>query len=303
MPRDSQPPPIDSFLVPPRRPRVPCAGIFPLLLTNHYPLSTTHCLFPAVTPLESAHPGLRSVTPVESALPKSLDLKPSRIRTYEKNREARVLLLTRHPLNGVRPTCVSRPAHPKPQPDREDRKQCPASINHGVVGRRLPAGDKELVDFVQGPISGCNGERRKAPSPAPTPAAATHAPVDRQGENKIFRDMRHLADDVMNHRELRLGNRGKQPAQDGFDDARSMLRGKGIRGHDENEAGPRDGGPPGAQPAQFLSVAKARLNLLQLRRGTRIAPRVRHRSARRWNRVGGSDSCAVIPSGNWAPRA
>jgi hypothetical protein len=42
---------------------------------------------------------------------------------------------------------------------------------------------------------------------------------------------------------------------------------------------------------------------VQIRRASRVAPGFRHKSARRWNRVGGSASCAVIPSGNWAPRA
>src|SRR5882724_6757903 len=52
---------------------------FPFLLD--YSLPTTHHL---LIPLESALPKNAPVTRLESADPKSLDLKPFRIRTYRK---------------------------------------------------------------------------------------------------------------------------------------------------------------------------------------------------------------------------
>jgi len=262
----------------------------------------------SLTPVFATHPENASVTPFLATLPKTHVLKVVCLPHIQKMAGVGCIFLKSFGGRLLRRfACVERLAKAEPQPDREDGKQGAGSVDHGIVGGRLAARDKELMNFVQGTVSGGDGERREAPGPAPTPAGASHATIEQKREHKIFRDMGHLANDVVNERELRPSERRNQPAQDRFKEARGMLRGKGIRGHDENNAGPRDGRPPGAQPAQLRSfanlAAKPRLNLLQLRRGTWVAPGLSHRSAFRCKSVRGLDSCAVIPSGNWAPRA
>jgi hypothetical protein len=41
---------------------------------------------------------------------------------------------------------------------------------------------------------------------------------------------------------------GKEPAEKRFDDVAGVLLGKKVCGHEKYEAGPEEGGPPGAEP-------------------------------------------------------
>ena len=66
----------------------------------------------SLTPLESALPQNAPITRLESALPKTQDLKPFRIRTYEKTPGGGGKLLTRNHSKDFRPAC---PVYPEPR--------------------------------------------------------------------------------------------------------------------------------------------------------------------------------------------
>jgi hypothetical protein len=78
--------------------RVPCLGVVPLPTTNHYPLSTTHCLFLPLSPVFATHPKIASVTPSLATLPKTQVFKVLCLPHIQKMAGVGILLLTRtHP--------------------------------------------------------------------------------------------------------------------------------------------------------------------------------------------------------------
>ena len=128
------------------------------------------------------------------------------------------------------------------------------------------------MDFIHDRIACGEGEGGDAPGPAPAFAIAADAAVDQEAENKIFGEVGRFADDVVNEIELSFGEIGKEPFHEDRENGRGVFRGEGIGREGEDQAGPSDGGPPGAKPGGNQQLVKVRLHLRQMRGGARIAP-------------------------------
>ena len=132
--------------------------------------------------------------------------------------------------------------------------------------------DEGLMDFIHDRIAGSEGQGGDAPGPAPAFAIAADAAVDQEAENKIFGEVRAFADDVVNELELSFGEMGKEPLHEERENGRGVVRGEGVGREGEDDAGPSNGGPPGAKPGGNQQLVKVRLHLRQMRGGARIAP-------------------------------
>ena len=145
-------------------------------------------------------------------------------------------------------------------------------IEQGIVRGSLAAGDEGLVDFVQCGIAESDEERGQSPGPAPAGARPANAAVKEHAEDKIFGEVGGFTDVVVNDLELMRGNVRFEPADDGPEKGGSVLGGKSICRHGEDERGPQESRPPGAQPCGNQELGEARLHLGQMRGGARVAP-------------------------------
>ena len=121
-------------------------------------------------------------------------------------------------------------------------------VEEGIPGGGGAAGDEGLVDFVEAGVAGGDDEGSDAPCPMPADAGAANATEKQNAEDEVFSEVGALTDDVMDVGDLVVRQKGKEPAEERFDDAAGMFGGKEIGGHEEDEPGPEQGGPPGAQP-------------------------------------------------------
>ena len=168
-------------------------------------------------------------------------------------------------------------AKAQPEPDGREGEEGADGIDKGIVWGGLATGDEGLMDFVESGIAGSDEERGESPGPAPADARATNAAIEQEAKDEVFDEVGRLANVVVDQIKLRVGQAGYEPAEDGLDERGGVLGGEGVGGHDEDNGGPKEGGPPGAQPRGDQHLLKARLHLGELRRGTRIAPGlVRH---------------------------
>src|SRR6266436_8445602 len=94
--------------------------------------------------------------------------------------------------------------------------------------------------------------------------------------------------------ELMCRQRGDKPSKYRLKKVSGMLRGKTIRGHDEDNASTHDGWPPGAQPTIRLCPPQAGLHFRQLRCGARVAPGFRHASILQMQKA--SELCSSLYS-------
>src|SRR6266849_251705 len=168
-------------------------------------------------------------------------------------------------------------ARAEPEPENRKSEEGADGIDEGIVWGGLATGDEGLMDYVESGIAGSDEERGEAPGPAPADARASNAAIEQEAKDEVFDEVGRLANVVVDDVKLFVGQAGYEPAQDGLDERRGVLRGEGVGGHDEDNDGPKEGGPPGAQPRGNQHLLEARLHLRELRRGTRIAPGlVRH---------------------------
>jgi hypothetical protein len=163
-------------------------------------------------------------------------------------------------------------ARAEPEPEDDEGQEGTRGIEKGIVRGSFTAGDEGLMDFVERGIPGGDEERGKSPGPAPADAGASNAPKEEQAKNEVFNEVGRLPNVVVDHVKLLVGQTGYEPAEDGLQDCGGMLRGEGVGGHDGNHGGPKKSGPPDAHPRGDQQLLEARLHLLELWRGTRIAP-------------------------------
>src|SRR5438552_9864335 len=90
----------------------------------------------------------------------------------------------------------------EPHPQHDKSRKGADGVEQGIVWRGRTAGDEGLVNFIQNGISRGAEECRDAPRPAPAFAVAAHAAIKQQTKNKIFCEVRGLADEVMDELEL-----------------------------------------------------------------------------------------------------
>ncbi len=70
----------------------------------------------------------------------------------------------------------------------------------------------------------------------------------KNAEDEIFGEVSGLTDEVMNSRDLVMAQVRQEPAEKRFDDAARVVLREEVGGHEEDETGPEEGGPPGTEP-------------------------------------------------------
>jgi hypothetical protein len=85
-------------------------------------------------------------------------------------------------------------------------------------------------------------------------ALAANAGIEKQVENEIFRQMGAFADQVVMELEMGLAEGNGQPAQDFLEDRAGVFGRESVRGKEENEPTPEDGGPPRAEPSRDMEL-------------------------------------------------
>src|SRR5260221_9141330 len=133
----------------------------------------------------------------------------------------------------------------EPHPKQNKGRKGANRVEQGIVWRGGTAGDEGLVNFIENGISRGAEKCRDAPRPAPPFSVAAQAAIKQKTKNKIFCEVRALADEVMDEFELIGGKRRIQPTQDGVKHPAGVLRGEGVCGHREDEARPQCDRPPG----------------------------------------------------------
>lgn len=143
-------------------------------------------------------------------------------------------------------SCTLAVVEAEPEPDDAESEERADGIDEGIVRGGLAAGDESLVDFVERGIAESDEQRGQSPGPAPANARATNPAVEQQAEDKVLGEVGGLANVMVNELELRGGQVRFEPAQDGPEKPRGVIGGESICGHDEDDRGPEQSGPPGA---------------------------------------------------------
>jgi hypothetical protein len=121
-------------------------------------------------------------------------------------------------------------------------------VEEGVPCGGGAGGDKGLVDFVEGGISGGDKPGGPGPGPAPTGVSGANAAKEDHIEDEILGEVRGLADEVMDYLKLGSGEMRNEGVKNGIDDRRGVIGGEVVGGEGKDEAGPKDCGPPRAEP-------------------------------------------------------
>src|SRR6266705_600693 len=98
-----------------------------------------------------------------------------------------------------------RAAQPEPQPERGKGRECAGGIEQGIIGRSVAARYECLVNLIQCGIPRSAQKCRNGPRPAPAPSASARAAIQQEAKHKIFREVRALADDLMDRFKLICG--------------------------------------------------------------------------------------------------
>src|SRR5205814_5554949 len=131
------------------------------------------------------------------------------------------------------------------------------------------------MDLIERRIACRNRQRCQRPGPSPASAPAANSPKQQQTENKILREVRRLANEVMDHIELLKRERWPHPMQYRIKDRSCVVGRKRIRGHRKNHASPQQRRPPRTQKLRHEIFRRHALpDFLQRRRRPRIAPRL-----------------------------
>src|SRR5258708_12735554 len=102
----------------------------------------------------------------------------------------------------------------------------------------MEAGDEGLVNFVEVGICCTDEQRGETPGPAPAMASAANPAIKQQAKDKVFREMRRLADVIVNQVELAVGHRGIEPPKYSPHARSGVLPGKGARKHRQDNLRP-----------------------------------------------------------------
>src|SRR5437879_3642367 len=118
----------------------------------------------------------------------------------------------------LRGLCGARPAEEKPEEEDDGCDEGADGVEERVPGRSGAAGDEGLVDFVERGIACRDRKGGECPRPAPSNARAAHTAKKKNIEDEIFREVRGLADVMVNDVELIGGQRAEEPVNNGDDD-------------------------------------------------------------------------------------
>src|SRR5205807_1538648 len=114
----------------------------------------------------------------------------------------------------------------EPQPEHGQRNECAHRIEQRIVNTRCPANHERLVNFIQQGIARGDEQRAESPHPAPAGLAAPQRAVQQQEKHKVLREMRALANDMMDVVVLTLRQPGNEPAQNRLEKPFRVIRGK-----------------------------------------------------------------------------
>ena len=137
----------------------------------------------------------------------------------------------------------------KPEKEGGEGNESADGIQQGIVGRGAAAGDESLMNFIEAGVRSGGEPCEKCPSPAPAGAIAAETPEEQEAKNKIFSEMRALADEMVDEVELMRVEMREQPVDEGQEHGRGVVRGEIVGREREDEASPEESRPPGAQPA------------------------------------------------------
>src|SRR5260221_1547383 len=154
--------------------------------------------------------------------------------------------------------------------DQEEGDEGADGIDKRVPRRRRATDDEGLVNFVEDGITGSYGERGDGPRPTPTGASAASSTEEQQIKNEIFGKVGGFADEMVNNVDLMVCDGVEKPAEDGLDDGAGVRGRERIGRESEDDAGPGECRPPGAEPGGSQWDALAEFS--ELRSGARIAP-------------------------------
>ena len=129
-----------------------------------------------------------------------------------------------------------------------DRNQRAGGIQKRIPRAGAARSHKRLVNFVQCGVPGGNEPGKHRRRQVPSAAHSSQPAIKKQKENEVLREMRALANDVVNEVERCRVDPGKEPAKNRLNDAASVLRREKIGGSNEDHRGPQQRRPPGAQP-------------------------------------------------------
>jgi hypothetical protein len=136
----------------------------------------------------------------------------------------------------------------EPSEEGEVGEEGADGVEEGIPWAGGAAGDEGLVDFVEAGVAGGDDEGGEAPRPAPADAGAANGAEKQNGEDEIFGEVGALANDVVDVGDLAVGEVREEPAQERLDEVAGVFLREKVGGHPEDESGPEEGGPPGAQP-------------------------------------------------------
>jgi hypothetical protein len=121
-------------------------------------------------------------------------------------------------------------------------------VEEGIPWAGGAADDEGLVNFVEAGVAGGDDQGGEAPRPAPADTGAADGAEEQNGEDEIFGEVGALTNDVVNVGDLAVGEVREEPAQERLDEVARVFLREEVGGHPEDEAGPEEGGPPGAEP-------------------------------------------------------
>ena len=90
------------------------------------------------------------------------------------------------------------------------------------------------MNFVEAGIGGGNEPGGGGPGPAPAGAIGTDAAIEKNKEDEVFGEVGGFADEEMEMVDGVGGERGQEPAEDGFDDGAGVEGREGVCGEKED---------------------------------------------------------------------
>ena len=147
-------------------------------------------------------------------------------------------------------------------------------VEEGVPRGGGAGGDEGLMDFVEAGIDGGDEPGGEGPGPVPAFAPGADAAIEKKIEDEIFGEVSGFADQEMDRVNGVGGDGGDEPAENEFEDGASVGGGKGVRGKNEDECGPENGGEPGEEPGWKKGFGRdAATDFVEIGSGARVAPR------------------------------
>ena len=112
----------------------------------------------------------------------------------------------------------------EPQEQKQNSSESAGGVEQRIVGRSSAAGNESLMKLVGSGVRGSDEQCDQPPGPAPARAAEANATKEQQRKDKVFSEMRALANEMMDDRKLFSGYRGVDPPQDWLEDGGGVLR-------------------------------------------------------------------------------